>query len=92
LKIALVTGASRGIASPLRTLWSKGLHVVRLARSLANGSARTHRHACTLRIADVERAVTRVEKELGVRTCCQQRRIFFIKPLAETTHAISRRR
>jgi len=91
LKIALVTGASRGIGLAVAdALGASGWHVVRLARSLASGSAerRTDIACDVTKPADVDRAVARVEHELGVPdVLVNNAGIFFIKPLAETTHA-----
>jgi NADP-dependent 3-hydroxy acid dehydrogenase YdfG len=89
LKIALVTGASRGIGLAVAdALRAGGMHVVRLARSLRNESAdrRTDITCDVTRPEDVDRAVARVEKELGVPdVVVNNAGIFFIKPLAETT-------
>ncbi len=66
------------------------MHVVRLARSLPNDSAerRTDIACDVTNQASVERAVARVEQELGVPdVLVNNAGIFFIKPLAETTHA-----
>lgn len=66
------------------------MHVVRLARSLPNDSAerRTDIACDVTNPASVERAVARVEKELGVPdVLVNNAGIFFIKPLAETTRA-----
>jgi NADP-dependent 3-hydroxy acid dehydrogenase YdfG len=91
LKIALVTGASRGIGLAVSdALYANGMHVVRLARSLSNGSAerRTDIACDVTNPADVERAVARVENALGVPdVLVNNAGIFFIKPLAETTYA-----
>ncbi len=66
------------------------MHVVRLARSLPDGSAegRTDIACDVTKPAAVERAVARVEQELGVPdVLVNNAGIFFIKPLAETTPA-----
>ena len=66
------------------------MHVVRLARTLANGSAdrRTDIACDVTQPAAVERAVAQVEKNLGVPdVLVNNAGIFFIKPLAETTAA-----
>jgi NADP-dependent 3-hydroxy acid dehydrogenase YdfG len=91
VKIALVTGASRGIglavADALRT---HGMHVVRLARSLGNASVewRTDITCDVTKPAEVDRALARVEQELGVPdVLVNNAGIFFIKSLAETTVA-----
>lgn len=91
MKIALVTGASRGIGLAVaEALHARGMHVVRLARSLSN--TKTERRIdiqCDVTKADeVERAITKVETELGVPDLLVNNAgIFFIKPLAETTLA-----
>ena len=89
MKIALVTGASRGIGLAVAdALRASGMHVVRVARSLSNATAerRTDIACDVTKPADVERAVARVEKELGVPdVLVNNAGIFFIKPLAETT-------
>ena len=91
MKTALVTGASRGIGLAVSdALFAGGMHVVRLARSLTNGSAerRTDIACDVTNPADVERAVARVENVLGVPdVLVNNAGIFFIKPLAETTYA-----
>jgi NADP-dependent 3-hydroxy acid dehydrogenase YdfG len=91
LKIALVTGASRGIGLAVAdALRAWGMHVVRLARSLPNGATerRTDIACDVTNPAAVERAVARVEHDLGVPdVLVNNAGIFFIKPLAETTPA-----
>ena len=91
MKIALVTGASRGIGLAVAdALRASGMHVVRVARSLSNAATerRTDIACDVTKPADVERAVARVEKELGVPdVLVNNAGIFFIKPLAETTPA-----
>jgi NADP-dependent 3-hydroxy acid dehydrogenase YdfG len=90
VKIALVTGASRGIGLAVAdALYATGMHVVRLARSLPNASVdrRTDIQCDVTRPADVDRALARVEKERGVPdVLVNNAGIFFIKPLAETTY------
>jgi NADP-dependent 3-hydroxy acid dehydrogenase YdfG len=90
VKIALVTGASRGIGLAVAiALRARGIHVVRLARSLANSKAerRTDIQCDITRPDDVERAVTTVERDLGVPDILVNNAgIFFIKQLAETTY------
>jgi NADP-dependent 3-hydroxy acid dehydrogenase YdfG len=91
VKIALVTGASRGIGLAVAdALRAWGMHVVRLARSLSDASAerRTDITCDLTNPDDVERALTRVERDLGVPdVLVNNAGIFFIKSLAETTRA-----
>lgn len=91
MKIALVTGASRGIGLAVAdALRAWGMHVVRLARSLSDASAerRTDITCDLTNPDDVERALTRVERDLGVPdVLVNNAGIFFIKSLAETTRA-----
>ena len=88
-KVALVTGASRGIGLAVADeLRSAGAHVVRLARSLHDGSGdRLTDLQCDVTIpADVDRAVGRVVGELGVPDIVVNNAgIFLIRPLAETS-------
>jgi NADP-dependent 3-hydroxy acid dehydrogenase YdfG len=90
-KVALVTGASRGIGLAVTDeLRAAGAHVVRLARSLADGSAsRQTDFRCDVSDpAQVERVVGRVLKDLRAPDIVVNNAgIFFIKPLAETTVA-----
>jgi NADP-dependent 3-hydroxy acid dehydrogenase YdfG len=90
VKIALVTGASRGIGLAVAdALRAAGMHVVRLARSLRDATAERRTDiACDVTDpASVEHAVTRVERELGVPdVIVNNAGVFFIKPLAETTY------
>lgn len=90
MKIALVTGASRGIGLAVAdALRAAGMHVVRLARSLRDATAERRTDvACDVTDpASVERAVTRVEREVGVPdVIVNNAGVFFIKPLAETTY------
>jgi len=71
VKIALVTGASRGIglavADALRAAPGKGMHVVRLARTLRDASAEGRTDiACDItRPADVDRMVEEVVSQWG---------------------------
>jgi NADP-dependent 3-hydroxy acid dehydrogenase YdfG len=89
VKIALVTGASRGIGLAVAdALRASAMHVVRLARSLKNGTTerRTDIRCDVTNAAEVERAVTSVERDLGVPdVLVNNAGIFFIKQLAETT-------
>jgi len=91
VKIALVTGASRGIGLAVADAFhALRMHVVRLARSLPEKSAerRTDIPCDVTRPADVDRALARVEQELGVPdVIVNNAGIFLIKPLAETTVA-----
>ena len=89
MKIALVTGASRGIGLAVAdALQAAGLHVVRLARSLRDASAerRTDVSGDVTDPGSIDRALARVEKQLGVPdVLVNNAGIFFIRPLAETT-------
>src|SRR6185503_12238954 len=89
VKIALVTGASRGIGLAVAiALRARGMHVVRLARSLKDARAerRTDIQCDVTKPADVERALDQVDKELAVPdVLVNNAGIFFIKPLGETT-------
>lgn len=89
--VALVTGASRGIGLVVADeLRAAGAHVVRLARSLDDG---TGERETTLRCdvaspADVERALGRLRAELGTPgIVVNNAGVFFIKRLAETSPA-----
>ena len=90
-RIALVTGASRGIGLAVADeLRAAGAHVIRLARSLTDGSAdRQTDIRCDVAVAtDVERAVRTVLKETGVPDIVVSNAgIFFIKPIEQTTPA-----
>jgi len=90
VKVALVTGASRGIGLAVAdALRASGMHVVRLARTVREGTFE-HRTdiACDLTDpASVERAVGRVEQDPGLPDIIVNNAgVFFIKPLAETTY------
>ena len=84
-----MTGASRGIGLAVAdALGGAGMHVVRLSRSLKDGTAknRTDIQADVAQPAAVERAIGRVVKELGVPDIVVNNAgIFLVKPLAETT-------
>lgn len=88
-KVALVTGASRGIGLAVAdALRAAGAHVARLARSLsdASGDRLTDVRCDVTRPADVERAVGRVVGELGVPDALVNNAgIFFVKPLEQTS-------
>lgn len=90
-KLALVTGASRGIGLAVADeLRAAGAHVVRLARSLHDASGdRLTDLQCDLTIpAEVDRAVGRLTKDLGVPDIVVNNAgIFMIKSLMETTPA-----
>jgi len=89
VKIALVTGASRGIGLAIaNALYAGGTHVVRLARSLADRSEdRRLDVRCDLTDpADLDRALARVGTAVGLPDIIVNNAgIFFIKSLAETT-------
>lgn len=91
MKTALVTGASRGIGLAVAEgLEAAGLRVVRLARSLRDTkTARRIDVACDVtKPEDVDRALSRVEQEVGVPdVLVNNAGIFFIKQLGETTLA-----
>lgn len=90
-KVALVTGASRGIGLAVADeLRAAGAHVVRLARSLTDGTAdRQTDVRCDLSDAgQVERAVASVLKELGAPDIVVNNAgVFFIKRIEDTTSA-----
>ena len=89
MTLAVVTGASRGIGLAVADgLRAAGLHVVRLARSLTDGSAdRQTDVRCDVRDpAQVERIVKKVRGELGVPdVVVNNAGVFFIKRLEETS-------
>ena len=88
-KIALVTGASRGIGLAVaNALHAAGAHVVRLARSLSDGGAerRTDLRCDVGDRAAVERAVARVVADPGAPdVVVNNAGMFFIKRLDETS-------
>ncbi|HYU08319.1 MAG TPA: SDR family oxidoreductase [Gemmatimonadales bacterium] len=90
MKIALVTGASRGIGLAVAdALYAGGIHVVRLARSLVDRSAdRRNDVRCDLTDhKDTERAIARVITVVGLPDIIVNNAgMFFIKSLAETTY------
>jgi len=91
VKIALVTGASRGIGLAVAdALRAWGMHVVRVARSLKHQTVerRTDIPCDVTKPGDVERAVAEVERQLGVPdVLVNNAGIFFIKQLGETSNA-----
>jgi NADP-dependent 3-hydroxy acid dehydrogenase YdfG len=88
-KIAVVTGASRGIGLAVADeLRAAGAHTVRLARSLSDGSGdrETTLRCDVTRPDDVERAMGRIEAALGVPDIVVNNAgVFFVKRLDETT-------
>ncbi|MGH7613060.1 MAG: SDR family oxidoreductase [Gemmatimonadales bacterium] len=90
-KIAVVTGASRGIGLAVaHALRAAGAHVVRLARSLSDGSGEreTTIRCDVTRPDEVERALQRVIADVGVPDIVvNSAGVFYVKPLAETTVA-----
>ena len=88
-RIALVTGASRGIGLAVADeLRAAGAHVVRLARSLTDGAAegRTDIRCDVAVPAEVDRAVDKVVTESGVPDIVVNNAgTFFIKPLGQTS-------
>ena len=90
-KIAVVTGASRGIGLAVADeLRAAGAHVVRLARSLSDGSGEreTTLRCDVTRSDEVERALQRMIAEVGVPDIVvNSAGVFYVKPLAETTPA-----
>jgi NADP-dependent 3-hydroxy acid dehydrogenase YdfG len=91
VKIALVTGASRGIGLAVAdALRAWGMHVVRIARSLEHKTIerRTDIPCDVTQPADVERAIAEVERQVGVAdVLVNNAGIFFIKSLGDTSNA-----
>ena len=89
MTLAVVTGASRGIGLAVAdALRAASFHVVRLARSLTDGSAdrQTDLRCDVSDAAQVERVVTKVLAELGVPdVVVNNAGMFFIKRLEETS-------
>jgi len=88
-KLALVTGASRGIGLAVaEELQAAGAHVVRLARSLVEASSdrRTDLPCDVADSAAVARAAARILAERGVPDIIVNNAgIFFVKPVGDTT-------
>jgi NADP-dependent 3-hydroxy acid dehydrogenase YdfG len=88
-RIALVTGASRGIGLAVaEQLRDAGAHVVRLARSLADGAAdgRTDIRCDITDAGQVERAVGTIMRAPGLPdVVVNNAGAFVLKPFAETT-------
>lgn len=88
-KVALVTGASRGIGLGVADeLRAAGAHVVRLARSLPDGRGdrRTDFRCDVSDAAQIDRVVGRVLQDPGAPDIVVNNAgIFFLKSLAETT-------
>jgi len=90
LKLALVTGASRGIGLAVaEALHATGMHVVRVARSLRNRSSErmTDIPCDVTKPVAVKSLVDGIVGELGLpNIVVNNAGIFFIKQLAETTY------
>jgi NAD(P)-dependent dehydrogenase (short-subunit alcohol dehydrogenase family) len=90
-KVAIVTGASRGIGLAVAdALRAAGAHVVRLARSLVAGSAERQTDIpCDLADAgSIEGAIARVLRDLGVPDIVVNNAgVFFVRPIEDTTLA-----
>jgi NADP-dependent 3-hydroxy acid dehydrogenase YdfG len=89
--LALVTGASRGIGLAVADeLRAAGAHVVRLARSLTDGSGdrETTLRCDVTQVVDVDRAVGRIVGDLALPDIVVNNAgVFFVKALADTTVA-----
>jgi len=89
--LALVTGASRGVGLAVaEALHAAGAHVVRLARSLPDGTSerRTDLRCDVTDPAQVSRAVARVAADAGLpHIVVNNAGVFVSKPLEETTPA-----
>jgi NAD(P)-dependent dehydrogenase (short-subunit alcohol dehydrogenase family) len=90
-RIAVVTGASRGIGLAVADeLRAAGAHVVRLARSLSDGSGErdTTLRCDVTRPEDVDRVIDRALAEVGVPDIVvTSTGVFYVKPIGETTVA-----
>jgi NADP-dependent 3-hydroxy acid dehydrogenase YdfG len=91
-KVALVTGASRGIGLAVADeLRAAGAHTVRLARSLSDGAAdrETTLRCDVTQPEEVQHVVGRIEAQLGIPDIVVNNAgVFFVQQLAETTVAM----